>query len=252
MRRGGPQRHGEPVMPPVGGWNTGVYAITHRVSGKSYVGGAYKSFGLRFWIHRRDLRAGRHGNQHLQNAWNKYGASSFSFRILERCSPESCKDREQYWIIQLDATNRKHGYNKSPTAGSPLGTKHPPEYGKAVSERNRNRGSEILAKIGAASRGRIPSEGTRKKLSEAQKRLWMNPEVRGRRVSSNLGKKRSEETRFRIAASLKGRRLSPEHRAKCGNGNRGRKQSLEEIRRRVESFKLSQMSKKGIQNAGSN
>lgn len=229
-------------MPPVGGWNTGVYAITHRVSGKSYIGGAYKSFGLRFWIHRRDLRAGRHGNQHLQNAWNKYGASSFSFRILERCSPESCEEREQYWIDILDATDRRYGYNKSPTAGSPLGTKHPPEYGKVISERNRARSKdplhrEKMLKAITIARDNVTQESYRK-IGDALRGRKRPQEVVEKISAALKGKKRSGEALARITLANRSRVNTPELREKLGRANRGRKWSAEVIAKRSAGLKL--------------
>lgn len=221
-------------MPLVNGHQVGVYVIKNLIDGKVYVGGAYRSFDARRRSHWNSLKRGGHGNQHLQNAWNKYGGSSFKFVIHEICenSIATIAGRETYWIAEFNATNRKFGYNKSPTGGSPKGTKHPPEYGRAVSERNLRMSDETKARIGAKSKGRKKSAQAKKKLSEASKRLWQDPNHRAHMSKMLKGKKRTEEWKRKMSQIMTGRKLSEEHRAKCGNGNRGRKQSPEEIERR--------------------
>lgn len=225
---------------------TGVYCIRNRINGKVYIGGAYVSFSARFKGHRNCLKGGRHGNQHLQNAWNKYGPAAFTFKIIERCSTKICARRETYWIARFKATEREFGYNKSPTGGSPLGTKHSLEYRMAVAERGRNMSPETRAKIGAASRGRKCSKAARKKISENSKKMWQNPGFRAKVVAaikkrwsdeefklrmSGLftGKVRPEITCKRISRALKGRKLSPEHREKARIANLGKKRSPEAI-----------------------
>ena len=203
--------------------DTGVYMIWNSVNDKVYVGGAYKSFEHRFRIHRRDLIARRHGNEHLQSAWNLYGSAAFGFLVIEECEPSICEEREQYWISALRATDRRFGYNKSPTAGSPLGTKHPPEYGAAIAERNRNMSEETRRKIGAKSKGRLKTKESRKKQSASMKKRWTDPKHRARVVAANTGRKASQETCDKISVALKGRKLSEEHRQKCRLGRLGSK-----------------------------
>ncbi len=211
---------------------TGVYQIRNLVNMKIYVGGAYKDFDHRFRIHVRDLRAGRHNNQHLQNAWKVYGEESFRFAILERCSPAVLTDRETIWIKKMRATDRRYGYNKSPTGGSPLGTKHPPEYGKAVSERNLRMSAETKAKIGAASKGRKHSLESIEKTASKLRGKKRPPEFVEKLRKILTGKKRSGQALINIITGVHSRELTPELRYRMGNGNRGRKHTLEEIAKR--------------------
>lgn len=62
--------------------NGGVYKILNTVNGRAYIGST-SCFKARWKVHRRDLRAGKHANQSLQNAWDKYGEIAFVFSIIE-------------------------------------------------------------------------------------------------------------------------------------------------------------------------
>lgn len=217
-------------------YRTGVYVIRNIVNDKVYVGGAYKSFEQRFFIHRRDLRAGRHSNEHLQSAWNKYGEDSFEFIVFERVMANQCAERETYWIGQLKAANREFGYNKSPIGGSPLGTKHSLKSRENFSAamRKRMESPEERFKVGNAMRGKKHSQEVKDAQSERGKRMWASPDIRERIIASNTGKKRTEEQRERIAASLRGKPLSEEHKAKCRTANLGKKRPIEASRKAAE------------------
>lgn len=66
-------------------------------TGSVYVGSS-KTINTRFSQHKRDLRANKHCNPHLQNAWNKYGESAFFFKSLDFVGAEKLAAREQYFI----------------------------------------------------------------------------------------------------------------------------------------------------------
>ena len=57
----------------------GIYCIINHLTGDAYVGQTSQRFVKRFWHHQWKLKDGSHDNQHLQNAWNAYGESYFSF-----------------------------------------------------------------------------------------------------------------------------------------------------------------------------
>ena len=175
--------------------NSAIYAIRNSVNGFQYVGSAV-NLKKRWQEHRRLLRAGRHENARLQNAWTKYGEASFAFLILERVADLACLiAREQFWIDETRSADRRFGYNICPTAGSPLGMTH-----TAASR----------AKMSAAAKGRVLSEEHRRKIG-----------------ASHIGKKLSEEARAKISVARCGTKLSPEHRAKISEGLRGRIYSAE-------------------------
>lgn len=63
--------------------NSGIYLIDCGANEAVYVGSSAALDG-RWGRHREQLIAGTHPNCHLQRTWNKYGASSFSFSVLQR------------------------------------------------------------------------------------------------------------------------------------------------------------------------
>jgi group I intron endonuclease len=83
------------------------------------VGSSALDLDDRWSQHKSDLRKNKHDNQHLRNAWNKYGAKNFIFVVLEIVEPLKCLEREQFYI-----DNIKPKYNICKIAGSPLGYKH--------------------------------------------------------------------------------------------------------------------------------
>ncbi len=214
-------------------WKTGVYRIRNLVNGKVYIGGAYVSLCYRWYLHQRDLNNGRHGNEHLLSSWRKYGSENFKFEVIERCSPESCKEREQYWIDFYRPFDRTKGYNKSPTAGSALGVKHSAKTRKKYSAAMRRRMEDPAEreKVGRGMRGKKMSKESKRLISEAAKKMWQDKGIRERIISANkravrteefklsqsilkTGKKQTEETKKKISAALLGKRPSEETKMK--------------------------------------
>ena len=90
----------------------GIYFITNTVNHKIYVGSTTNTFRRRFQDHKRKLKKGIHQNEHLQNAWNKYGEKSFVFSIVEILEDnQEIRKREKYYIDKLSVCNPKFGYN---------------------------------------------------------------------------------------------------------------------------------------------
>lgn len=91
----------------------GVYQIRNILNGMIYVGSSV-DIAARWREHKYDLRMNNHRNQHLQNAYNKYGKKAFVYEVLELINEED-KDKqfekEQYWIDLKEACNKKKGYN---------------------------------------------------------------------------------------------------------------------------------------------
>lgn len=90
----------------------GVYKITNLLNNKCYIGSA-KNIEKRIkYAHKGSLNKNKHWNEHLQNAWNKYGESNFIFETIEEVNNlDILNDREQYWIDYYKSQDREYGYN---------------------------------------------------------------------------------------------------------------------------------------------
>jgi group I intron endonuclease len=121
------------------------------------------------------LRKNRHRNSHLQNAFNKYGESAFSFRAVLFCDAENLLFYEQACI---DGMNPE--YNKAIKAEAPM-------QGRRHTEETRKKMSEVAA-------GRVFSEETRKKMSEAKVG----------KPNGRLGSHLTEETKRKLSVANSG------------------------------------------------
>lgn len=75
-------------------YNCGVYVIENGINGHYYIGSS-ADLDARFKQHINQLRQGGHHNQHLQNAYNKFGEVQFFFRVILFCEPEERKRYEE-------------------------------------------------------------------------------------------------------------------------------------------------------------
>lgn len=217
-----------------------VYRIVNTVSGTYYVGSSTNLYE-RWRTHRKKLRFGSHPNPKLQASWRKHGEGAFDFVILAEftntADMEACEE-----ALLADCVPDPLCCNLSLSATTPWrnkGALHP-NYGKTHSDsvkralrdlalrqwRNsdprtgRTHSDETTALISAKvqtalAEGRggkfIPSEETRKKMSEA---------LKGNQCAK--GYKRTDAEKTAIATRMKGNKNwlgkshSAESRAKMG------------------------------------
>lgn len=171
----------------------GVYTITHKESGKRYVGSALQ-MGKRFAEHKERLRKGKHHNILLQRAWQLYGAEAFEFKALLVCDKENKLFYEQRAIDGFKVTDTKFGYNICPSAWDRVGAKHSPESREKI-------------KIGIAkakAEGRIGGwKGPRPASFNEQVKLGVK---KARSLGKIIGnhKPHSEEAKMKMRESSKG------------------------------------------------
>jgi group I intron endonuclease len=96
---------------------SGVYKIVNTKNGKIYIGSSKNILERWECQHKPQLRANKHINPYLQNAWNKYGESSFDIFIIEPCDADVCLSKEQYYLDLFNACDHSVGYNVSKVAG---------------------------------------------------------------------------------------------------------------------------------------
>lgn len=141
----------------------GIYVIRNLVNQKVYVGKSVNIyFRMKQHITLLNIKS-KDENPYLISAWHKYGKDNFDYYVIEyidvtKFNTENelfkfVQQRETYWILELNALDKEKGYNLRLDS----------------------------------SGGMIPSDETRKKLSEANIKRFSDPKER-----EKIGKKIKE------------------------------------------------------------
>jgi len=135
----------------------GIYKIVNHATGQCYVGQSQR-VQKRIREHFRLLRLNKHPNQHLQNAYNKYGLDNFSGGVEIECESVDQLDYLEESFLKGDAWFEEPSvYNIADFAKAPM-------RGKTHSEEVRER-----IRLGRrASTFDYKSPEYRKTLSDAQ------------------------------------------------------------------------------------
>jgi group I intron endonuclease len=148
----------------------GVYQIKCLPNGLVYVGSSI-DIGHRWVCHRTELNRNIHDNQHLQNAWNKYGGDGFEFSVIQPVINESnLGEIEERWIAMKESADRKKGFNKTERA--------------------------LLTFL-----GKTHTDETKAKISKAKKGSKQSDEVIARRAKAMIGHYMAPETSQKIWAT---------------------------------------------------
>ena len=202
----------------------GLYCITNKINGKKY-------FGQSTNIEERKkhyFNYNRFPNNHIKNAFNKYGKENFEFKIIKVCKEKYLDRFEKLYIRINDTQTPKKGYNKE--TGGGLNKHHSEETKKKISESKKGTtlSEETKKKIGEKNKGKTLSEETKKKVSENNARYWegktFSKEHKKKLSEANKGKTLSEETKKKISEANKGKTwegkpLSKEHKKKLSEAN---------------------------------
>jgi group I intron endonuclease len=173
----------------------GIYKIINITNNKFYVGSAV-DLKRRKSRHFSELRNNKHNNAKLQNAWNKYGESSFIFVVVEEL--EKTADLltvENVWL--KEHVGKEYCYNLGVDVTAPS-----------------------LGMCGELS----PTFGRKRTPEELAAQSWKGkkhkPETIELMRQRLLGKPKSAETRAKISATLSGEgnywygKKRPDHGAK--------------------------------------
>lgn len=191
-----------------------IYQIRHIASGKVYVGSASNP-RKRQGDHLRDLQNGKHHSRYLQRAYDKYGEDAFVFEVIEPVLfVELLIEREQHWIDTLHSADRKHGYNVSPTAGSPLGVKCTDEMRARQSERGKARNADpsVRAAYGAKMKAFFADPEELAKMSERSKAQFANPSERARMSDQSKARMADPAVRAYLSEVAKAQFADPAQR----------------------------------------
>ena len=173
---------------------TGIYMIKNYVNQKVYIGQTI-DFEKRFKEHKNSLIANRHINQHLQNAWNKYGEHNFEFIILEKCNDDMnyLTEREQYWINYYGGVDSNNTYNTREAGNRGTFSKETC-YRISNNLKGHKVSDETRLKISKSSCGRHHTQETIEKIKQNHSHY-------------NKGRKMSDEQKQKLSKALKGRSI---------------------------------------------
>lgn len=200
------------------GANSGIYAITNIINGKTYIGST-TNFKRRWYEHINELRYGTHCNPYLQSSWNKHGEKMFKFDVLEYLdNPEDLTKAEQLWMDKYREEGKKL-YNCGLAADCPArGCKRTEEQCHRNSESlmGHEISKETRYKISKALIGYKHSKETRRNMSKAQE---------GNQHA--LGYKHAKEAKHNMSIAAQNR--SKDHRYKLGEAMIGNQHALGHI-----------------------
>ena len=139
----------------------GIYKLVNKVTGQCYVGQSQRA-KKRIKEHFRLLRWNKHSNQHLQNAYNKYGAENFYGSIEIECEdPKDLDALEEQFLCGNAWFDTPTVYNIADFAKAPM--------------RGKQHSDEVREKIRLGRRGctfDFQSPEYRQTLSKAQMARW--------------------------------------------------------------------------------
>lgn len=186
--------------------NIGIYKITSPKN-KVYIGQTI-NFGKRIKQYKNlDCKL----QTRIYNSLKKYGSELHNFELIEVCELHLLNERERYWQDFYDCTGIM-GLNCRLTVSS-------------------DKSGKLSKKTKENMCGRVVSQETRKKISDALTGKKHSQERIEQNRINRIGFKQSIESREKISKSLMGKKKSPTHIANMMKyakfRNLGRKQSIE-------------------------
>ena len=238
---------------------SGIYGIHNLVNGKWYVGQA-SNIRKRWNAHRSLLSRNASNSVQLQRAWNKYGADSFEWIVLEECEIADLDEKEMRWISEKDSY--KNGYNRTVGGGGLHGFR----MSDAQKEKHRAataeswKDSSIRENRISAMRSAMSTSEYKENLKRAMQNKWSDKEFRDLALKKMQDGSNNPETRLKISESSKAAMARPETKARISIASKRRwedplfREKILESRKAAMSTdeykkKLSASSKKNWENA---
>lgn len=168
----------------------GIYKIENTINHKIYIGQS-NDIETRWTHHKWELNNHKHGNDHLQKAWDKFGEENFIFEIVELCDESVIDEKEQEYIKLFSSLSCQNGYNLD-SGGS----------------WNKHHSQETKNKMSIKRSGKVNSEETRLKISQNRKGKCSGEQ------HWNYGKKMPKELQDKLVKSAKERNHGKAYQAR--------------------------------------
>lgn len=154
-----------------------IYLVTNRINGKQYVGQTICSLKKRKGNHVSDALNSNKNTNYFHRAIQKYGQDNFEWKVIHNyITTIEDLNRFEIFYIGYYSTFGKCGYN-----------------------------------LGLGGRNAIPSEETRRKMSESSKGKKASEETKRKQSISARGRKASDETRRRMSGAREGKFIGKDH-----------------------------------------
>lgn len=144
-------------------YNSGIYVIVNKKSGRSYIGSSI-NIEKRWKTHLRHLRKNTHHNIFLQRSFNKYGEIHFGFSYIGILISPS--QQELFELEQFHIDNYPHKlYNLGVVGGGDNLTNHPnkTDIKQRIANTNRNNNAGLSTEELSVKYGRCGSDNGRYK-----------------------------------------------------------------------------------------
>ena len=210
-------------------FDTGIYKLIHRESGKVYIGQS-KHLKRRLSEHRGcESKENHKGSQSvIRRAIKKYGFDAFDFEIVLYCEEGEYMDLMETKLIQFYDCMVPKGYNvrdggnkifiseegrkkiSKANSGRILTEEHKKKLSESGKKYNLNnpRNGDWCKKLSVSMSGKSKSDDTKKKMSEHRKEfIKNNPDS----CKNFLGKKHSEETKQKMREAHMKRKMNQEN-----------------------------------------
>ena len=200
-----------------------VYLHTNKINGKQYVGQTCLKPERRW---KNGL--GYKGCVHFFNAIIKYGWDNFDHKIVyNSLTKEEADYFEDLMINSLNTTDYNYGYNIK--NGGSIGKIFSEETKRKISEARKGKklSEETRRKLSEAAKGKKHSEETKKKMSESHKNI--SDETRKKMSLATSGK---NNPMYGKPGTNLGKKFSEEHKKRISEAKKGKKLS-EETRRKL-------------------
>ena len=160
----------------------GVYVIKNTINKSVYVGGSC-FLRKRFNDHKNTLSKRKHINDKLQDFVNENGIECLEFHLIELCSKDELRNREQFWLDKYECYLK--GFNLTSSSVNSTGYKH----SEAAKEMQSNR---------------LVTKETRLKQSEWQKGKPKPQILKDKWSVLRKGRPKSESFKEKMRLSMKG------------------------------------------------
>jgi hypothetical protein len=180
-----------------------IYKLYFEGDNRIYIGKTSRSLSKRRNGHIQRIKSKQHSNYLLREAMIKYGQDAMKIELIESCNYAESRDREIYWINELKATNKEHGFNLSALSNGSTGFKLTELQRAKISSAKKGVGftEEHKNRLSIANLGKKMTDEVRQKRKDWYKRIGGYNLEQRQRMSKAASYKRTDDTKAKMSVS---------------------------------------------------